>query len=111
MTTRFVILARERSLPEEGGGVHGGQLLFNVRNNFRAVFDTKHLAGLRQQLNLTAIELYVRRDFKRNPFLVDVVRHVGTQAFIRGTGRFSFYSDEIHILGCYPGHTARKTIK
>ncbi|KPQ09627.1 MAG: prephenate dehydratase [Saliniramus fredricksonii] len=84
-------------------------VLFKVRNIPAVLY--KALGGFAtNKLNLTRIESYmVDGHFENTQFMVDVAAHVEDEGFIQALEELSFYSDEIHILGCYPAHQRRQT--
>jgi prephenate dehydratase len=110
--TRFVILARD---PLPAAALAGQELVttfsFDVKNSPAPLY--KALGGFATNgVNLTKLESYmVEGEFSATMFLADVDGHPDDPALARALDELRFFSRELRILGVYPAHAFRQTMR
>lgn len=106
-TTRFIIMAREPSIPKLGSGTVVTSFVFRVRNVPAALY--KALGGFATNgVNITKLESYlVDGHFTAAQFYADVEGHPSERGLKLALEELRFYSREVNILGTYPAHPYR----
>jgi len=110
-TTRFVVLAREESWTRNGNGPVITTFVFQVRNIPAALY--KALGGFAtNNVNMTKLESYmVDGSFSATQFYADVEGHPQDRGLAHALEELEFFSKEMRILGVYPAHPFRATIR
>jgi prephenate dehydratase len=106
-TTRFIIMAREPSVPPQNSGTVVTSFVFRVRNVPAALY--KALGGFATNgVNMTKLESYlVDGHFTAAQFYADVEGHPEDRAVKLALEELAFYSKEVKVLGTYPAHPYR----
>jgi prephenate dehydratase len=106
-TTRFVVVARQPSVPSETG-LTVTTLVFRVRNVPAALY--KALGGFAtNSINMTKLESYmVGGSFSATEFYADVEAHPAERRLQLALEELGFFTEEMKILGSYPGHAFRR---
>ncbi len=106
-TTRFLIMGKNKTMPENDGSKFVTSLVFKVKNIPAAVY--KALGGFATNgVNITKIESYViGGNFISAQFYVEIEAHPESPAFKLAFEELKFYSDNIHFLGTYKAHPRR----
>jgi prephenate dehydratase len=107
-TTRFVIMAREASIPPLDNDIAVTSFVFRVRNVPAALY--KALGGFAtNNINMTKLESYlVDGHFTAAQFYADVEGHPDDRSFQLAMEELAFYSKEVKVLGTYNAHPYRK---
>jgi prephenate dehydratase len=107
-TTRFVVLSRDPFWARRDGGPCITTLVFNVRNLPAALY--KAMGGFATNgVNMTKLESYmVGGYFFATQFYADVEGHPDDPPLRRALEELSFFAAEMHVLGVYPAHPARR---
>jgi len=107
-TTRFVVLSRDPSWAQREGAQCITTFVFNVRNIPAALY--KAMGGFATNgINMTKLESYmVGGYFFATQFYADVEGHPDDPPLRRALEELAFFSTEMHILGVYPAHPARR---
>ncbi len=110
-TTRFVILSKEARWPEPGQSPCVTSFVFRVRNLPAALY--KALGGFATNgINMTKLESYmVDGEFFATQFYAEVDGHPEDPALRRALHELEFFSKEINILGVFPAHPFRDSVK
>ena len=112
-TTRFIVLAREAKWAASDSGPIVTTFLFRVRNVPAALY--KALGGFATNgVNMTKLESYmVDGIFTATQFYADVQGHPKQRALELALEELEFVSQPktLRILGVYPAHRFRETIK
>jgi prephenate dehydratase len=110
-TTRFIVLSREKSWTKAGNGKVVTTFVFQVRNLPAALY--KALGGFATNgVNMTKLESYmVGGNFFATQFYADVEGHPDDRALVHALEELQFFSKELKILGVYPAHPYRDTLK
>jgi len=106
-TTRFLIMARApKRAPAKGLVVT--TFVFRVRNVPAALY--KALGGFASNgVNMTKLESYmVGGSFTATQFYADVEAHPAERRLKLALDELAFFSEEVRILGVYPGHPFRR---
>ncbi|MDR6755262.1 prephenate dehydratase [Mycoplana sp. BE70] len=107
--TRFVVLAREPSVPAraEPDEVIVTTFVFNVRNIPAALY--KALGGFATNgINMTKLESYqIAGKFYATQFYVDIEGHPDDANVRRALEELGFFSEKVRILGSYRAHSMR----
>jgi prephenate dehydratase len=106
-TTRFLIMApREKRAANKGLVVT--TFVFRVRNVPAALY--KALGGFATNgVNMTKLESYmVGGRFTATQFYADVEAHPNERRLKLALDELAFYTEEVKILGVYPGHAFRR---
>ena len=106
-TTRFLIMGKNKTMPENDGSKFVTSLVFKVKNIPAALY--KALGGFATNgVNITKIESYViGGNFISAQFYVEIEAHPESPAFKLAFEELKFYSDNIHFLGTYKPHPRR----
>lgn len=106
-TTRFLVMSKNKSMPENDGSKFVTSLVFKVKNIPAALY--KALGGFATNgVNITKIESYVvGGNFISAQFYVEIEAHPESPAFKLAFEELKFYSDSIHFLGTYKAHPRR----
>jgi len=106
-TTRFVVMAREASIPPRGGAATVTSFVFKVRNVPAALY--KALGGFATNgVNMTKLESYlVDGHFVAAQFYADVEGHPDDRNLRLALEELNFFSREVRILGVYPADPYR----
>jgi prephenate dehydratase len=112
-TTRFVVLAKKPKRPSRGQKRVVTTFVFQVRNIPAALY--KALGGFATNgINMTKLESYmVGGSFSATQFYADVQGHPKDRALELALEELEFVSQPktLRILGVYPAHRFRETIK
>jgi prephenate dehydratase len=106
-TTRFLVMApKEKRAPDKGLVVT--TFVFRVRNVPAALY--KALGGFATNgVNMTKLESYmVAGRFTATQFYADVEGHPQQRNLKLALEELDFFTDELKILGIYPGHPFRR---
>ncbi len=107
-TTRFLIMAREPSIPPVGEEPVVTSFVFRVRNVPAALY--KALGGFATNgVNMTKLESYlVDGGFIAAQFFADVEGHPDDPSLKLAFEELNFFCEEVTPLGTYPAHPYRK---
>jgi prephenate dehydratase len=107
-TTRFLVLARNAVRPRRGEGPLVTTFVFRVRNIPAALY--KALGGFATNgVNMTKLESYMLGgNFNATQFYADVEGHPDDRPVRLALEELGFFSDELRILGTYPGDPFRR---
>jgi prephenate dehydratase len=112
-TTRFVVLAKKPKWPSRGQKRVVTTFVFQVRNIPAALY--KALGGFATNgINMTKLESYmVGGSFSATQFYADVQGHPKDRAVELALEELEFVSQPktLRILGVYPAHRFRETLK
>jgi prephenate dehydratase len=107
-TTRFLVMARKPQWAKRGAGLTVTTFVFDVRNVPAALY--KALGGFATNgINMTKLESYmVGGRFTATQFYADVEGHPGDRPLKLALEELAFFTNEVKILGVYPGHPFRR---
>jgi prephenate dehydratase len=110
-TTRFVVLSREQKDAAFGSGPVVTSFVFRVRNLPAALY--KAMGGFATNgVNMTKLESYMLDgQFAATQFYADVEGHPEERNLRLALEELAFFSKDLTILGTYPAHPFRATIK
>jgi prephenate dehydratase len=110
-TTRFIILSRTPRWTPAGNGPTVTSFVFRVRNLPAALY--KALGGFATNgINMTKLESYMLEgEFLATQFYAEVDGHPDDLDLKRALEELDFFSKEMRILGVYPAHPFRETVK
>jgi prephenate dehydratase len=110
-TTRFIILSKEPQWAAPRNGTLVTSFVFMVRNLPAALY--KALGGFATNgVNMTKLESYMLEGrFLATQFYAEVDGHPKDPPLKRALEELEFFSRELHILGVYPAHPFRETMK
>ncbi len=110
-TTRFLILARDRSDARPGNGPVMTSFVFKVRNVPAALY--KALGGFATNgVNMTKLESYqIEGSFTATQFYADIEGHPEDRLVRLAMEELDFFTEEIRILGVYPASPRRAEIE
>jgi prephenate dehydratase len=110
-TTRFIILSKEAQWATPRNGPLVTSFVFMVRNLPAALY--KALGGFATNgVNMTKLESYMLEGrFVATQFYAEVDGHPDDPPLRRALEELEFFSRELHILGVYPAHPFRETMK
>ena len=110
-TTRFVILSREQKDAAIDSGPVVTSFVFRVRNLPAALY--KAMGGFATNgVNMTKLESYMLDgQFSATQFYADVEGHPDERNLRLALEELAFFSKDLTILGTYPAHPFRATIK
>ncbi len=110
-TTRFIILSREAQWAAPRNGPLVTSFVFLVRNLPAALYQA--LGGFATNgNNMTKLESYMLEGrFLATQFYAEVDGHPEDPPLKRALEELEFFSRELHILGVYPAHPFRETMK
>jgi prephenate dehydratase len=108
-TTRFLVMARDKSWAKPGQGLTVTTFVFRVRNVPAALY--KAMGGFATNgVNMTKLESYMMGGrFTATQFYADVEGHPEDRPLKLALEELAFFSREFRILGVYPGHPFRRT--
>ncbi len=100
-TTRFLIMSREKTIPENDGGKFITSFIFKAKNIPAALY--KALGGFATNgINITKLESYLLEGkFVSAQFYLEVEAHPSQQAFKNAMEELAFFSEQVHVLGTY----------
>ena len=100
-TTRFLIMSKDRVMPENNGGTFVTSLMFKVKHIPAALY--KALGGFATNgLNLNKIESYVvGGNFVSAQFYIEIEAHPDTVEYKNAIAELEFYSESVQWLGTY----------
>jgi prephenate dehydratase len=106
-TTRFLIMASKEKRARNDGLVVT-TFVFRVRNVPAALY--KAMGGFATNgINMTKLESYmVGGRFTATQFYADVEAHPSERRLALALDELKFFTEEVKILGVYPGHAFRK---
>lgn len=106
-TTRFLIMSKNKTIPENDGSKFVTSLVFKVKNIPASLY--KALGGFATNgVNITKIESYViGGNFVSAQFYIEIEAHPETPTFRHAFEELKFYSENIHFLGTYKAHPRR----
>jgi prephenate dehydratase len=107
-TTRFLVMAREPTMPPNDGSLVVTTFVFRVRNVPAALY--KALGGFATNgVNMTKLESYmVGGRFAATQFYADVEGHPESRPLRLALEELDFFSREVRLLGTYAGHPFRR---
>jgi prephenate dehydratase len=110
-TTRFVVLAREAAWAPAGNGPTVTSFVFRVRNVPAALY--KAMGGFATNgVNMTKLESYmVEGQFFATQFYAEVEGHPEDASVKLALEELEFFSKELRILGVFPAHPFRATLR
>jgi len=106
-TTRFLIMSRDATVPEDDGGKFITSFVFKLKNIPAALY--KALGGFATNgINMTKLESYLLDGkFVSAQFYAEIEAHPHTQAYRNAFEELSFFSDYVHVLGTYSSERDR----
>lgn len=106
-TTRFLVLAREPSVPKlDEQTTYITSFIFSVRNIPAALY--KAMGGFATNgINMIKLESYVNPQFQVAQFYVDVIGHPESRPLQLAMEELGFFAKEVTILGTYAAHPFR----
>ena len=109
--TRFLIMSREPEDAENTGEPAITSFIFRVRNVPAALY--KALGGFATNgVNLTKLESYqLEGSFNATQFFADIDGHPEERNVQLALEELRFFTASLKILGAYPAHPFRKTLK
>jgi prephenate dehydratase len=109
-TTRFLIMAKTPK-PARNDGLVVTTFVFRVRNVPAALY--KAMGGFATNgVNMTKLESYmVGGSFTATQFYADVEAHPRERRLALALDELRFFSEEVRIIGVYPGHPFRRDPK
>lgn len=109
--TRFLILSREPEYAKAGSGPVITTIIFRVRNVPAALY--KALGGFATNgVNLTKLESYqLEGSFNATQFFADMEGHPDERPMKLALEELKFFTSSLKILGAYPAHPFRQTLK
>ena len=101
-TTRFLILSKDKSIPDDTIGNYITTLVFKVKNVPSALY--KALGGFATNgVNMLKLESYqIDGSFQSTQFYADLEGHSDSDSIKNALDELKYYSEEIKILGVYP---------
>lgn len=107
-TTRFVIIAREARIPEQGTDEKViTSIFFRLRSVPAALY--KAIGGFATNgINLLKLESYLGDGFQSAEFYIEAEAHPDDTAMKLALQELEFFSEEVRFLGTYPAHPYRK---
>jgi prephenate dehydratase len=109
-TTRFLVMSPRPKLAKNDGLIVT-TFVFRVRNVPAALY--KAMGGFATNgVNMTKLESYmVGGSFTATQFYADVEAHPDERRLALALDELRFFSEEVRILGIYPGHPFRRDPK
>ncbi len=109
-TTRFLVMSKTPKQARNDGLIVT-TFVFRVRNVPAALF--KAMGGFAtNSINMTKLESYmVGGSFTATQFYADVEAHPDERRLALALDELRFFSEEVRILGVYPGHAFRRDPK
>ena len=110
-TTRFILMSSKPMVTKPGKEKMVTSLFFRVRNVPAALY--KSLGGFATNgINMTKLESYiVGGEWFAAQFYADVEGHPDERSLSLALEELSFFSSEVKILGTYPAHPFRLSLK
>ncbi|HTI03283.1 MAG TPA: prephenate dehydratase [Acidisoma sp.] len=110
-TTRFYVAAREPRLPPEEVPGLMTSFVFRVRNVPAALY--KALGGFATNgVNMTKLESYqLEGTFNATQFYADIEGHPEERNVRLALEELQFFTAQLKVLGVYPAHPFRKTLR
>ena len=107
-TTRFLIMQKKESIPEDDGAKFITSIVFTTKHIPAALY--KVLGGFATNgINISKLESYLLNGkFFSAQFYIEVEQHINSKALQYALSELKFFSEEYHILGCYKAHEYRK---
>ena len=101
-TTSFLILSKDKSIPDDTIGNYITTLVFKVKNVPSALY--KALGGFATNgVNMLKLESYqIDGSFQSTQFYTDLEGHANSDSIKNALDELKYYSEEIKILGVYP---------
>lgn len=109
--TRFLIMSREPEYAQVTGEPVITTMLFRVRNVPAALY--KAMGGFATNgVNLTKLESYqLEGSFNATQFFADIEGHPDERPMKLALEELKFFTSSLKILGAYPAHPFRQTLK
>ncbi len=109
--TRFLIMSREPEYARANGQPVITTMIFRVRNVPAALY--KALGGFSTNgVNLTKLESYqLEGSFSATQFFADIEGHPDERSMQLALEELKFFTSSLKILGAYPAHPFRQTLK
>jgi len=109
--TRFLLMSRKPEYAGANGGPVITTIIFRVRNVPAALY--KALGGFATNgVNLTKLESYqLEGSFNATQFFADMEGHPDERRMQHALEELKFFTSSVKILGAYPAHAFRKTLK
>lgn len=106
-TTRFLIMSREKTVPEYDGGTFITSFIFKAKNIPAALY--KALGGFATNgINITKLESYLLEGkFVSAQFYLEVEAHPEQQSFKNAMEELKFFSENVHVFGTYAANGYR----
>lgn len=106
-TTRFLVLAKDVSIPKkQTGATYVTSMIFRVRNIPAALY--KALGGFATNgVNMLKLESYINAEFQVAQFYADVEGHIEDANLKLAIEELQFFASEFTCLGTYEGHSFR----
>lgn len=100
-TTRFLIMSKEKTIPEYDGEKYITSFIFKAKNIPASLY--KALGGFATNgINITKLESYlVEGKFVSAQFYLEVEAHPAQQSFRNAMEEVRFFSESVHELGTY----------
>lgn len=100
-TTRFLIMSREKTIPEFDGEKYITSFIFKAKNIPASLY--KALGGFATNgINITKLESYLLEGkFISAQFYMEIEAHPSQQAFKNAIEELKFFAEKVHILGTY----------
>ena len=101
-TTRFLILSKDKVMPDSNKDNYITTLVFKVKNVPSALY--KALGGFATNgVNMLKLESYqIDGSFQSTQFYTDLEGHAESDSIRNALDELKYYSEEIKILGVYP---------
>ena len=109
--TRFLVMSREPEYAPANGGPVVTTMIFRVRNVPAALY--KALGGFATNgVNLTKLESYqLEGSFNATQFFADIEGHPDERRLKLALEELAFFTSSLRILGAYPAHPFRQSLK
>lgn len=109
-TTRFLIMSREKTIPEDDGGEFITSFIFKAKNIPASLY--KALGGFATNgINITKLESYLLEGkFVSAQFYAEIESHPDRQSFKNAMEELRFFSESVHVFGTYAAHPYRKLV-
>lgn len=100
-TTRFLVMSKEKAIPEYDGGKFITSFIFKAKNIPASLY--KALGGFATNgINITKLESYLLEGkFVSAQFYLEVEAHPTQKSFQNAMDELSFFSENVHVLGTY----------
>lgn len=106
-TTRFLIMSRDKTIPEFDGGKFITSFIFKAKNIPASLY--KALGGFATNgINITKLESYLLDGkFVSAQFYLEIEAHPEEPCFKNALAELNFFSEHVHIIGTYSAHPYR----